>query len=60
MTTIVLGIVLAGGLVAAFGWLMRGRRLTCHRDGGCASLTTGSCTSCNGSLPAEIIRHDHQ
>lgn len=55
--TIVLGIALAAGLVALFGWLMRGRRLTCHREGGCASLT-GSCTSCNGSPPAEV-QHEH-
>lgn len=56
--TVVLGIILAGGLVAAFGWFMRGRRLTCHREGGCAALT-GSCTNCNGSVPAER-RHEHQ
>ncbi len=51
--TMLLGILGAAALFALFGWLMRGKRLSCGGEGSCPSLA-GGCAACHaGPDPME-------
>ncbi len=54
--TAILAILALAVLVALFGLLMRGRRLTCGGDGACGA-GSGGCAAC-GAAPEPVESRD--